>query len=145
MKFFTTALCLLSIVVNSAAAFSGGMLFCKHETGDSHVVSKAAHYSESHVDNCHGAAGEYPLEHGHADSCNSCIDTEIESKADLDKAPPGSDRSLVKSPAAVFSVALDNALEIPTPRLIAGLHPARAPPISEYTVAVHIETTVLRV
>jgi len=145
MKFFATALCLLTLVVNTATAFTGGVLFCKHETGDSHVVSKAVHESGSHLDSCHSTGAKLEKGHNHPESCNSCTDTEIENKSDLDKAAPSNDRSLVKSPATLVCFTLENALELPTPRLIAKSYPARAPPSIEYTLAVHIETTVLRV
>jgi len=145
MKFSATAFCLLTIVVNTATAFSGGSLFCKHETGDSHVISKAAHESESHLDSCHSPAAELELGHDHPQSCNSCTDTEIENKSDMDRATSGSDRSLVKSPAALLCIVQQTALELPTPRISEESHPARAPPIFEYTLAVHIESTVLRV
>ncbi len=141
MKFFATALCLLTIVVNTATAFSGGSLFCKHETGDSHLVSKAQHESQAHLENCHNLTSESNVGHAPGESCKSCTDTEIENKAALDKASPNNDRTVVKSPAVALYVLPEIPLAAPRPQSIQKEVSARAPPVVHAAVQ-HFTTTV---
>lgn len=141
MKYFATVLCLLSIVVNTATAFSGGTLFCKHETGDSHVVSKAQHESESHVESCHSLTSESKVGHTPGESCTSCTDTEIETDASIGKASPSSERSVIKCPAVALYFIPEIPLATLPPQLIEESVSARAPPLV-HAAAQQFTTTV---
>jgi len=141
MKFFATVLCLLTIVVNTATAFSGSMLFCKHETGDSHLVSKAQHESKSHLESCHSLTSESKVGHTPGVSCKSCTDTEIEKQTVLNKASPSNDRTVVKNPAIILYFLPEIPLAAARSQSVEESVSARAPPIV-HTAVQHFTTTV---
>ena len=127
MKTFGTLLCLATIAISTALG-SSAMLFCKHETGNGHLVSKAAHATEKHGQWC--TSSEHAGSQKSASSCDSCTDTQVESPNSLEDIAPASERSPVKTPLIaefVFAAAL---LEIPSARSAQSSKPARAPPAS---------------
>ena len=130
MKLFGTALSLITIALNTVLASSAGVLLCKHETGDSHLLSKAVHESESHLNSCHSSGGVSNVEHKSGESCSSCTDSEVKSQSSLDKASPRAERTVVKCPSVATYIVPDVAVAIPCLRQIAETLPARAPPVS---------------
>lgn len=141
MKLLGTALCLISLAVNAALGFSGGSLICKHETGDSHLVSKADHESGPHLQLCHSEANDSAAFHAPDEACNSCSDTEIENKHSLDKAQPSVERSNVKAPLQSDYLPAELQISLVRPRWTAMTFPARAPPFAA-TASAHYRETV---
>ncbi|MBC2605109.1 hypothetical protein [Pelagicoccus albus] len=75
MKSLASILCLFATVLNVAVAYSGGMLFCEHDEGSSHLVSAAVHASNHHVDDCHQVAELADCVGHELGDCDSCTDT----------------------------------------------------------------------
>lgn len=105
------------------------MLFCEHESGDSHLVSQIEHEAEPHGEICHVEGTAIEDSHDPEWDCDPCIDTEVESNASLDEAPPHFDRSIVKVPPFVGCAALAFFVSIPEERLVVTLYLSRVPPV----------------
>lgn len=142
MKPLASFICLLSIAFNTVLAYSGGVLFCEHETGDSHLVSRADHAAESHDEACHVENKLASNDHASDEECDSCTDTEVETKASLEKATLISDRSLVKFPATLAFVSLDERIATPPVcLLVLSSIPTRAPS-TVYSAIKHYTDTI---
>jgi hypothetical protein len=141
MKALASILCLFSVVANAAFGFSGGYLFCKHDSGDEHLVSRAAHLQEAQSE-CFHASSSSEFGHGtELADCNSCTDTEVEMNTSLDDATQSQERSVVKAPS-VTEFVLFECFDLPSLSCrIAEALPARAPP-TVFTATVQYTATV---
>lgn len=134
-------LCLFTIAINTAVGSMSSVLFCKHDSGDEHLVSKAAHLQEINSEGCH-VSGSSAF--GHSDEiedCRGCTDTEVETKSPLDDATQSQERSVIKTLFVTEFTPFEN-FDLPSVSCrIVKVHPARAPP-SVFAATIQFATTV---
>lgn len=140
MRAIGTALCAAAIAVGATFG-SGSALFCKHESGKGHLVSKAEHASEEHGDWCSStSAGGAQTAGG---ECDSCTDTELEPLKSLGDVAPTAERAIVKAPQAVDFAYVTVALVLLSPRSNPPAEPTRPPKWIPFTRDLYTETVQL--
>ena len=128
MNRLTAILCLLTLAWNTALGSIGGVLFCEHDGGNEHWISKAAHAQEVHEE-CSHPNKTTPSEGViFRTDCNSCTDIEIEAK-DLDAVLKKFDRSTLKASFVIAWVAITQAITLPEVRFARELQSPRVPDI----------------
>jgi hypothetical protein len=128
MKRLTAILCFLTLAWNTALGSIGGILFCEHDGGNEHWISKVAHGQEAHEECSH--PNETSPSEGvlFRTDCNSCTDIEIEAK-DLDAVLKKFDRSGLKAPLVIAWAAITQAITFPEVRFARELQSPRVPNI----------------
>ena len=145
MKRLIASLSIFVFALQAAGTGSGVITLCKHLDGESHRVSSATHKQESHGECCHHDEVSHSDEVASDSGCGSCIDTEIDT-GDRNEAFKSNDRVSVATDLAkaLVAIALDDFS--PSKSTLCGsLASARGPPLSLPQVAIHIETTILRI
>jgi hypothetical protein len=128
MKRLTALLCLMTLAWNTALGSIGGILFCEHEGGNEHWISKAAHGQEAHEECSHpneASLGEKDLLRN---DCNSCTDIEIEARK-LESVSPNFNRIVIKAPLVIAWATTTQAITIPETRFARELKSPRVPHI----------------
>lgn len=143
MKRITPLLGLLAIVLNVAMGYPSTMFFCEHESGDSHLVSRAQHSDAGHEESCHDHSEFLSGEHTDDSACDTCIDTVV-SNDDSQEVLRSSSQDRVSAPQIVTVEFVGFDLAESFRPLAVGLHLlARAPPRVVPTSVLVVERTVL--
>lgn len=145
MKRFASIFGLVAIVLNAAMGYSSTMLFCEHETGVSHLVSRLDHAGASHQESCHSHSKTLEGEHSPDAKCDTCTDTQVDSDDSQDLLRASSqDRILTPPVVATEFVPFD--FEVSRYLAASGLISLdRAPPTAEPLNMVLVKRTVLRI
>lgn len=145
MKKIVASLGLFVFALQAVGMGSGVITLCKHLDGESHRVSSATHKQKSHGECCHHDEASHSDEIASDSGCGSCIDTEIDT-GERNDALKSNDRISASSDLAKALVAIDFVDFSPSESIFCGsLSFARGPPLSLPQVAIHIETTILRI
>lgn len=138
-------LSLFVFALQAAGMGVGVITLCKHLDGESHQVSAATHQEESHGECCHHDDASHSDEINANTGCGSCVDTEIDT-SERNDAIKSNDRVSASADLAKALVAIEVEDFSPSKSTFRGsLAPARGPPLSLPQVAIHIETTILRI
>ncbi|MDQ8184171.1 hypothetical protein [Pelagicoccus sp. SDUM812002] len=135
---------LLALALNVAAGHSGSMLFCEHESGESHLVSSGDHAADSHETACHQHDSTVHLNATGNECCDSCIDVEVGGD-ELQDLVRSTNQDRVSAPP-VLSVEFFgfDSPELFDSGLASTLPATRAPPVGDSLTNLQIKRTVLR-